>query len=243
MTITSADGSAIAPGDYGAIPGGTMLSWADGDGAPKSINVTIVDDPDPEPDETFSVSISNPQGGAALGSPMTEQVTLLTDPADDLTVVEVPTLGDIGKVLFAALTATAGFLLLRRKKGLAAPVLIVSLALGAAPAEAARKAPQEVRATTVAQLSTQGDTVTIRLADGTVYQVSKDKFQLVEGRKGRRGRTPGTLSPNQPVVLKMRRAADGSVRHMRLIVVENAAAAQAQAAQAKADPAKRKADG
>ncbi|HXU32070.1 MAG TPA: right-handed parallel beta-helix repeat-containing protein, partial [Thermoanaerobaculia bacterium] len=57
VTITSADGSAIAPGDYGAIPGGTMLSWADGDGAPKSINVSIVNDTDPEPDETFTVSI------------------------------------------------------------------------------------------------------------------------------------------------------------------------------------------
>lgn len=243
VTITSANGSAIAPGDYGAIPGGTMLSWADGDGAPKSINVTIVDDPDPEPDETFSVSISNPQGGAALGTETTEQITILEDPADNLSVVEIPTLGDFGKVLFAALTAAAGFLLVRRKKGLAAPVLIVSLALGAAPADAARKAPQEVRATTVAQLSTQSDTVTIRLSDGTVYQVAKDKFQLVEGRKGRRGRTPGTLSANQPVVFKVRRAADGSVRRMKLIVVENAAAAQAQAAQAQAAQGKPKADG
>lgn len=242
VTISSADGSAIAPGDYGAIPGGTMLNWADGDGAPKSINVTIVDDPDPEPDETFSVSISNPQGGATLGTETTEQVTILEDPADNLSVVEVPTLGDFGKALFAALTAAVGFLLLRRKKGLAAPALIVSLALGAAPAEAARKAPQEVKATTVAQLSTQGNTVTIRLADGTVYQVSKDKFQLVEGRKGQRGRAPGPVAANQPVVLKMRRAADGSVRRMKVIVVENAAAAQAQAAQAQADQGKLKAD-
>jgi hypothetical protein len=242
VTITSADGSAIAPGDYGAIPGGTMLSWADGDGAPKSINVSIVDDPDPEPDETFSVSISNPTGGAALGSPTTEQVTILEDPADTVSVVEIPTLGDFGKVLFAALTAAAGFLLMRRKKGLAAPVLVVSLALGASPADAARKAPQEVRATTVAQLTTQGNTVTIRLADGTVYQVSKDKFQLVEGRKGQRGRAPGPVAANQPVVLKMRRAADGSVRRMKVVVVESAAAAQAQAAQAQAAQGKPKAD-
>lgn len=239
VTITSANGSALAPGDYGAIPGGTMLSWADGDGASKSINVTIVNDPDPEPDETFTVSISAPTGGAALGSPATEQVTILSDPADDQSVIEIPTLGDFGKVLFAALTAAAGFLLLRRKKGLAAPALIVTLALGAVPAEAARKAPQEVRATTMAQLSTQGDTVTVRLSDGTVYHVSKDAFQLLEGRKGRRGRAPGTLPANQPIVLKVRRAADGTVRRMKIIVEDSVASAQSQAAQAKAANAAR----
>ncbi|MEP7009422.1 MAG: choice-of-anchor Q domain-containing protein [Acidobacteriota bacterium] len=234
VTITSANGSAIAPGDYGAIPGGTMLSWADGDGASKSINVTIVNDTDPEPDETFSVSISAPTGGATLGSATTEQVTILSDPADDLSVIEVPTLGDFGKVLFAALTAAAGFLLLRRKKGLAAPALVVTLALGALPAEAARMVPQEVRATTLAQLSTQGNTVTVRLADGTVYHVTKDHFVLLEGRKGRRGRTPGTLSANQPIVLKMRRAADGTVRRMRIVLEDSAAAAQAEATKTRA---------
>ncbi len=234
VTITSANGSAIAPGDYGAIPGGTMLSWADGDGASKSINVTIVNDTDPEPDETFSVSISAPTGGATLGTDTTEQVTILSDPADDVSVIEVPTLGDFGKVLFAALTAAAGFLLLRRKKGLAAPALVVTLALGALPAEAARMVPQEVRATTLAQISTQGNTVTVRLADGTIYHVTKDHFVLLEGRKGRRGRTPGTLSANQPIVLKMRRAADGTVRRMRIVLEESAATAQAEATKTRA---------
>ena len=235
VTITSADGSGVAPGDYGAIPGGTMLNWADGDGAPKSINVTIVDDVDPEPDETFTVSISNPTGGATLGAETTEQVTILSDPADDRSVVEVPTLGDFGKVLFAALTAAAGFLLLRRRKGLAAPLLVVSLALGSAPVEAAgRMAPQEIRATTLAQLSIQGNDVTVRLADGTVYHVAKDHFLLLEGRKGRRGRAPGALAPNQPIVLKMRRAADGTVRRMRIVIEETAAAAQAEAAKTRA---------
>jgi hypothetical protein len=234
VTITSANGSAIAPGDYGTIPGGTMLSWADGDGASKSINVTIVNDPDPEPDETFSVSISNPTGGATLGNPTTEQVTILTDPADDVSVIEVPTLGDFGKVLFAALTAAAGFLLLRKKKSLAAPVLVASLALGAAPADAARMASVEVRATNLAQLSTQGDTVTIRLADGTVYHVTKSKFMLLEGRRGRRGQAPGTVSPNQPIVLRVRRTADGTVRRMRIIIEDSAAAAQAEVAKTRA---------
>ncbi|HXU32397.1 MAG TPA: hypothetical protein VN851_17665, partial [Thermoanaerobaculia bacterium] len=168
----------------------------------------------------------------------TEQVTILTDPADDVSVIEIPTLGDFGKVLFAALTAAAGFLLLRRKKSLAAPALVVTLALGAVPADAARKAPQEITATNMAQLSTQGDTVTVRLSDGTVYHVSKDDFQLLEGRKGRRGRAPGTLPANQPVVLKVRRAADGTVRRMKIIVAESAAAAQTEAAQAKAVQAK-----
>ncbi len=234
VTISSADGSAIAPGDYGAIPGGTTLNWADGDGAPKSINVTIVDDPDPEPDETFTVSISGPTGGAALGATTTEQVTILADSTDNQSVVEVPTLGDYGKALFAALTAAAGFLLLRRKKGLAAPVLVASLALGAASAEAARLAVQQIRATSLAQLTVAGDTVTIRLSDGTVYHVSKDKFQLLEGRRGRRGQAPGPLAENQPIVLKLRQTPDGTIRRMRIIVEENAATAEADAAKARA---------
>jgi hypothetical protein len=37
--------------------------------------------------------------------------------------------------------------------------------------------------TTLAQISTQGNTVTVRLADGTVYHVTKDHFVLLEGRK------------------------------------------------------------
>lgn len=68
VSIATADGSAVAPGDYTAVVAG-LLSWADGDSAPKSLNITIVNDTADEPDETFTVTISAPTGGAALARP------------------------------------------------------------------------------------------------------------------------------------------------------------------------------
>jgi parallel beta-helix repeat protein len=109
------DITAIQPGDYG-MAGGT-LSWADGDGAPKGFPVTIVNDTEDEPNETFSATLSNPQGGAILGSPITEVVTIVDDDLDGGGFpTPIPTLGDYGKLLFAALFGLGGTMLLRRKK-------------------------------------------------------------------------------------------------------------------------------
>lgn len=65
VDYATADGSATAGADYTAA-GGT-LTWADGDTAPKTVQVAITDDGDQEPAETFTFAISNPTGGAALG--------------------------------------------------------------------------------------------------------------------------------------------------------------------------------
>ncbi|HYX23532.1 MAG TPA: IPTL-CTERM sorting domain-containing protein, partial [Thermoanaerobaculia bacterium] len=113
VSYATANGTAMAPGDYLAASG--MLNWADQDTAPKTFQVTIVDDAVPESDETFTATISNPQGGAALGAPATETVTILDN--DVLPpIAQVPTLGDAGKLLLAGLLSGAGLLLLRRKK-------------------------------------------------------------------------------------------------------------------------------
>jgi hypothetical protein len=53
------------------------LNWADGDGDAKSFTVTINDDGDEESTETFTATLSNPTGGATLGSPNEVSVSII----------------------------------------------------------------------------------------------------------------------------------------------------------------------
>jgi hypothetical protein len=117
VDFATADGSAFAPADYLAAVG--TLNWADGDTAPKMIQITIVDDILVEANETFTVTLSNPQGGAALGANITATVTIRDN--DQVSVVEVPTVGDIGKMLLVGVIGLAGLLLLRRRPAMASP--------------------------------------------------------------------------------------------------------------------------
>jgi glucose/arabinose dehydrogenase len=66
VDYATADGTASAPGDYLATSG--TLSWGDGDGAVKSFAVQLVDDVAIEGDESLTVTLSAPGGGAALGN-------------------------------------------------------------------------------------------------------------------------------------------------------------------------------
>jgi hypothetical protein len=68
-------GTATAGVDFTSASG--TLSWADGEAGTKSFNVTILEDSLVEADETFTVTLSNPTGGAVLGSPATATVTIL----------------------------------------------------------------------------------------------------------------------------------------------------------------------
>src|SRR5262249_13716387 len=61
----TADASATAPADYTATSG--TLSFADGE-VSKTIVVPIVDDNIPEGSESFTISLTNPTGGAVLGN-------------------------------------------------------------------------------------------------------------------------------------------------------------------------------
>lgn len=88
------------------------ITWADGDSAPKTFSITILDDTLGEPAETVLLSLSNPQG-ATIGNPGSATLILL----DNEGVAAIPTLGDAGKLLLFCLFGTAGTLLLRRRKG------------------------------------------------------------------------------------------------------------------------------
>jgi len=70
----TSDGTATAGSDYTA----TMdtLNWADGDTATKSCTVPIINDVEPESDETVNLSLTNFTGGATPGTPAVATLTI-----------------------------------------------------------------------------------------------------------------------------------------------------------------------
>src|SRR5688572_29763337 len=77
VKVASSDGSASAGQDYTALV--TTVDFAAGDRAPKSVAITVADDAAAELDETLSITLSEPTGGARLGGPATATVTIRDD--------------------------------------------------------------------------------------------------------------------------------------------------------------------
>jgi hypothetical protein len=65
VSVASGGGSASAGADYTALA--QTVSWADGDAAAKTVALTVADDATDEADETVTLMISAPTGGATLG--------------------------------------------------------------------------------------------------------------------------------------------------------------------------------
>jgi hypothetical protein len=114
VSFATSDGTALSPADYAAAAG--ALNWASGDAAPKTFQVAIVDDGFVEGSEIFNVALANPQGGATLGAIATAAVTILDDEVQGPSAAEIPTLGDVGKLLLGGLVGLAGLLRMRRRK-------------------------------------------------------------------------------------------------------------------------------
>jgi len=76
VDYATADLSATAGADYQTTMG--VLSFADGV-TTLSFTVPLIDDADAEGTELFNVSLSNPTGGAALGSPSSVEVAIQDD--------------------------------------------------------------------------------------------------------------------------------------------------------------------
>jgi hypothetical protein len=76
IQYSTANGTAQAGTDYTATSG--TLTFAAGE-TQKALTVPILNDAVPESTETFTVTLSNPTGGAALGSPQTATVTIVDD--------------------------------------------------------------------------------------------------------------------------------------------------------------------
>ncbi|HEV7508334.1 MAG TPA: right-handed parallel beta-helix repeat-containing protein [Thermoanaerobaculia bacterium] len=229
VSYATANGTAMAPGDYLSASG--TLNWADQDTANKTFQVTIVNDAVPESNETFLVTLSNPQGGAVLGSPATETVTIIDD--DVLPVTEVPTLGDAGKLLLAGLMGASGLLFLRRRRKLAAPVVAITLSLataGGVDAAARPHGTREIEAALVSQVRVAGVMATLQLSDGTTIAVPLGEVQVSDQRQSGRGaRVPlATVHADQPALVKVKHNADGSVKRVRITIFDSLAAAQAR---------------
>ncbi|MGH9362848.1 MAG: Calx-beta domain-containing protein, partial [Thermoanaerobaculia bacterium] len=74
VQYATANGSATAGSDYTAKTG--TLSWPDNDDNNKSFTVAITNDTADEANETVQLSLSNPTGGATLGSPSSATLTI-----------------------------------------------------------------------------------------------------------------------------------------------------------------------
>lgn len=120
VRFTTSDGTATAGADYTAVD--RIVVWGDGDGNPKQVEVPVLDDADPEPDETVDLSIVEvlPLTAASVvgprrvverqvGEPSTASLTLV----DDDFVAIVPTLSEWALALLAVVLAAAAVLRLR----------------------------------------------------------------------------------------------------------------------------------
>jgi hypothetical protein len=67
VEIATADGTAVAPGDYGAMS--TQLSWAARETGTKTINIPVVLDAAHEPDEAFTVALTKPPSPCRTRTP------------------------------------------------------------------------------------------------------------------------------------------------------------------------------
>jgi hypothetical protein len=111
VNYATSDGTARAGSDYAATSG--TLTFADGDTAPKTFAVPIVNDSLSEASETINLSFSAPTGGAAVGTPPLAVLTIIdNDPQPALRVsnVSVPEggAGVIGAVFRVSLSAPSG---------------------------------------------------------------------------------------------------------------------------------------
>ena len=77
IDYNTADGSAQQGMDY--VAQSNTLTWADNGSTPQAINVPVTDDSSDEGDESFTVNLVNPTGGATSGMPAIASVTILDD--------------------------------------------------------------------------------------------------------------------------------------------------------------------
>lgn len=77
VTFIADAGTATSGADF--VPIVTSVSWPDNDDDPRVVQVSIVDDDIAESSETVLLSLTNPTGGATIGSPGSATLTILDD--------------------------------------------------------------------------------------------------------------------------------------------------------------------
>ena len=77
VNYATTGGTATSGADFTATSG--TLSWPNGDASSRSFTIPITVDALVEPTESFTVALSSPTGGATLGSPATQIVSIVTE--------------------------------------------------------------------------------------------------------------------------------------------------------------------
>lgn len=112
VSYATANGTAIAGQDYTTSNG--TLSWADGETGAKTISIPLANDALVESNETFTISLSNPTDGLALGSASTATVTVTSEdqptlPPGVLQFAQATySVGEAGGNLIVSVTRTGG---------------------------------------------------------------------------------------------------------------------------------------
>ncbi len=79
VSYTTSDGTAFAGSDFTTTSG--TLSWASGDTSVRSIFIPILNDTNYEGDESFTITLHTPTGGAFLGAPSSAIIEIIDDEA------------------------------------------------------------------------------------------------------------------------------------------------------------------
>lgn len=221
VNYSTANGTATSPSDYAAKSG--TVTWADGDVAPKTITISIVSDHYPELPETFTVSLTTSTSGAVIANP-TVTVTIL-DPA------AVPTLAFWMKLMLALTCAGVGVVMLKNGR-LLVVVLAAGIAVAAAPSVQAAAAPtartqgagrhaDPPAAGTVTSVSTSAKDVTVTIGTSAIT-APRHHLTVVDLRnKGRKRVDSSALTAGTPVMYRVVRKADGSVRRLRIGIFDS----------------------
>ena len=88
VTVATSNGTATAPSDYTAVS--QTVNFAAGDTASKTVNIPIVNDTLVEANETVNVTLSNPTGGATVGSPGSAVLTISDNDSGSPTLTASP---------------------------------------------------------------------------------------------------------------------------------------------------------
>jgi hypothetical protein len=75
VSYATSNGTALAGQDYTSTSG--TLTFANGESGPMPIQIPLLDDATSENNESFTLALQNPTGGATLGTPSSTQITLI----------------------------------------------------------------------------------------------------------------------------------------------------------------------
>lgn len=228
VAFATAPGTAQPGSDYTTTTG--TLNWADGDAAPKSITVPIIDNTLPEPAETFTVTLSNATG-ATLGVNAVATITI----TDQDVAIPVPASSTVGKIALAMGLVLLGWLSLGRRQllQLLLPMLLGVALLGSshdAQADADRRQAERV-AGVYAGSTSSGTQTTVRLADGRQFSVATSQLKVRDTRRkvASRATDLAAIPAGTPVTVKTKFNADGSVRKLVVRVYATATEATREA--------------